>query len=526
MTLSDTLRSEFGGMYHNFKGNQVAGWNRLTQDLIDNGTYITGSPPSLDTNGDGLLSPAEATRGQYRPIHFRAVHPDAGGYRRPHSRPNMALQNPGTTHIDGNTVLVQEDDTLEDDVVTLYFDLIWELPSGLKVTNKSFYESLDNVNENAYGFSQMANTWVFEDQLIFSFSAGPKEGPFTANFQVSPSVRHQNFEHGDDFDFEYFDRRDITKIGTPIDRRTMATRGQQNYSNHVKGEFTDFGFAAMADLTFFEKLNLLAGARYDSIDMKSTSQPDAYTNPGLSASDTQDGTSWSASLSYELPFGLRPYVTKARQSTLIIGQGGQIDPANIAGGTAVADSDLDEYGIKASLLDKQTLSRAGLLQAEPHRLQRAGHGDQQHHRSEGLGIRSALGREPGGDLYGRLHEPEDHEPHCEGRRHAVQLRRRGGPEGRRSGAVLRRRGAVDRADRWVRRIGAKAGIPENMFSVYALLSLPGQLDGVTASIGATHVDSVWSGFSKTVKLPSYTLLNAERLLRERPAGESACRART
>ena len=42
--LSINTRIEFGGMYHEFDGNQVAGWNRVTQDLIDNGTYITGSP--------------------------------------------------------------------------------------------------------------------------------------------------------------------------------------------------------------------------------------------------------------------------------------------------------------------------------------------------------------------------------------------------------------------------------------------------------------------------------------------------
>ncbi len=83
------------------------------------------------------------------------------------------------------------------------------------------------MNENAYGFSQLANTWVFEDQLIFSFVPGPKDDPFSANFQVSPSIRHQNFEHGDNFDFEYFDRRDITLSARPIDRRTMATRGQE-----------------------------------------------------------------------------------------------------------------------------------------------------------------------------------------------------------------------------------------------------------------------------------------------------------
>ncbi len=80
----------------------------------------------------------------------------------------------------------------------------------MKITNKTFFESLDNVNENAYGFSQMANTWVAEDQLIFAFALTPKDGPVVANLQVSPSIRHQDYEHGDNFDFEYFDRRDLS----------------------------------------------------------------------------------------------------------------------------------------------------------------------------------------------------------------------------------------------------------------------------------------------------------------------------
>jgi iron complex outermembrane receptor protein len=54
----------------------------------------------------------------------------------------------------------------------------------------------------------------------------------------------------------------------------------------------------------------------------------------------------------------------------------------------------------------------------------------------------------------------------------------------------------------------KAGIPKNLYSAYAIFTLEDVMKGVTASIGGTHVDSVWSGFSKTVKLPAYTLLNA------------------
>ena len=54
----------------------------------------------------------------------------------------------------------------------------------------------------------------------------------------------------------------------------------------------------------------------------------------------------------------------------------------------------------------------------------------------------------------------------------------------------------------------KAGIPETMFSVYAMFSFDGILSGVTGTLGATHVDSVYTGFAKNVKLPDYTLLNA------------------
>ena len=85
----------------------------------------------------------------------------------------MALLNPGTTRLKGNQVLVQEDDTLEDEVLTLYFDYIYDGGGVMKITNKTFFESLDNINENAYGFSQMADTWVFEDQLIFASTFRP-----------------------------------------------------------------------------------------------------------------------------------------------------------------------------------------------------------------------------------------------------------------------------------------------------------------------------------------------------------------
>ena len=43
MDVNDRLRIQTGAMYHEYVGNQVAGWNRLTQELVDNGTCL-GSP--------------------------------------------------------------------------------------------------------------------------------------------------------------------------------------------------------------------------------------------------------------------------------------------------------------------------------------------------------------------------------------------------------------------------------------------------------------------------------------------------
>lgn len=507
MTISDTLRSEFGGMYQNFKGNQVAGWNRLTQDLIDNGTYITGSPQSLDVDGDGLLSPDDiaASNAQLGAFLFAPSTLSPADVIAALS-PEMALLNPGTTQIDGSTVLVQEDDTLEDDVVTLYFDLISELPGGFKIINKTFFESLDNTNANAYGFSQFADTWVFEDQLIFGFGVGSEE-TVKADFQLSPSIRYQNFEHGDDFDFEYFDRRDITQAGSAVDRRALATRGQSLYSSHTKGNYTDYATAFLADVTIKEKLNILAGARYDYLDMESEGLADGVANAGVKASDSKGAESWSISVSYELPYGVRPYATIARQSTLITGQGGQIDVGNLVAGTAVADSKLDEFGIKAKLLGGKLYTALDYFTQE--RLDFSAQDLVTNNTTKARGYEFELRWVVIPELTVTAAYTNLEVFNLTARDLGTQFSFAGAGDvpgvnpALFFGGVLPSIILLDDTNSSAR----KAGIPENLYSAYAILSFDSLLNGLTGSLGATHVDSVYSGFSQSVKLPAYTLVN-------------------
>ncbi len=378
MDISDQLRIQFGGMWHDYSGNQIAGWNRLTQDLIDHGIYVTGDPLPLDTNGDGRISHQEFdTDGNgftdHNPFRFDGGAP--GGALSPGSLEtidelealvgdvsHLALQNPGTATIDGSDVLVAPEDKLDNEVTTLYFDVIYTTESEWEWKNQLFYEAYQNDNGNAYGFSQFHDSWVVEDKLVISRTFSMDN--MTAAVQISPSFRHTDFEHADDYTNEYFDRRDLTKASTALDKRRLSTSIDDDYTEYYIGEYTNLGFAVMGDLTWDNGFSALLGVRYDTIDIESRQPADqllfASSNnfcppPGgcenAEADDDVSGTSWTVSLSYEFDNGLIPYVTASEQSTMIVGQGAEAVTSNITDGDIFDKSELIEGGLKGSLLD-------------------------------------------------------------------------------------------------------------------------------------------------------------------------------
>ena len=374
------VQLQFGGMFHDFAGNENAGWNRLTQELIDHGIYVTGSPKPLDIDGDGRISHQEfdvdgdgstdfnpfaagLTPGVGAPL---TAGPFPGSCRIGTTlvfgcRPELlALQNPGTAKLDGSQVLVAPEDGLRNDVTTLYFDVMGEAAHGWEWRNQLFYETYANRNEVAYGFSQDHHSSAVEDKLVFSNVFRARGA--TAAVQISPSLRHTSFELGSDYANEYFDRRDLTRPASALDRRRLATRIGGDYTEYYIGKYLDLGLAALADVEW-QKLSVLAGVRYDWIDMQSRQPLDKLLLPSArhrcadgacvptEAADDVDGVSWTLSVSYGLPFGIRPYATFSRQATVVAGQGAEITTANIASGHAFDVSQLREFGVKGSLRD-------------------------------------------------------------------------------------------------------------------------------------------------------------------------------
>lgn len=513
--ITDALRIEFGGMYHNFKGQQNGGWNRLTQDLVDNGTYITGSAKPLDTNGDGQLSQSEfAAGGNFNPFGTFGC---AAGTATPGvsaanftdaclnaSFSNLALQNVGTTKLSRRKTLTGKDDRLDNVAKTGYFDIIYNAESGFEIKNQLFYDGIDNINENSYGFSQFHKSWVIEDKIVASKTFDSSVGKFSV--QLSPSIRYTKFLHGDDFNFEYFHRVDLTQGYTPLSDRLLSTECDCNYTNYLKGHYTDLGFAALTDLDFNFGLDVVLGARYDKVKVNSTNIVEKLQNaPGVvTGKGSKGGWSWNASASYKLPFGVIPYVTASRQTTVIAGQGSEIDPGTAIGDTFLTASKLIEGGIKGSFLNNMLYTAVSVYKQE-----RTDHNIQSstvNQSVETKGIEAEF-----------RWSVDKHFLVTGAYTHTVvtnlsfldagstfsffgieDLINVANPAATLGGQVG---GLVPIPNKAA---AARAGIPKNLYSLTGTYSFD---SGLAFSASLVKVDSVFSGQSRVVKLPAYTLVD-------------------
>jgi iron complex outermembrane receptor protein len=506
--ITDNLRIEFGGMYHDYDGNQVAGWNRLSQDLIDNGTYVTGTAKPLDINTDGSISHQEynLVRDEINPFIFNNVEFELFPERITNAdfSPILALNNSGTTTLRGNQVIVAADDVLLNTVETVYFDLFYYTDSDWEIKNQMFYEGYKNLNENAYGYAQFHDSWVFENKLVFSTEY--ETDGMLAQVQLSPSIRHTDFLHGDDFTNEYFNRRDLTGPSTPLDRRLLATRIGRDFDNYDDGSYTDLGMAAMTDFTWDMGLNIVLGVRYDTIDVETTSRGDLLLTPTdiVSIKETFDGISWNVSVSFKTEIGFIPYITAAEQATLVAGQGAEIGVAQVGNG-AFDTSELFEYGVKGSFLDDSLYFALSIY-------------EQQRTDFNAQAIVTNSTTENTGTEFELRWVSNDNLVIGAGYTHikvynltALDIGEQFGFYGIEDlpsvtdasllygGAVIGNNLVISKED------ARKAGIPENIYTLNATYDFQ---NGFAVNASLVKADKTFSSFSQVVTLPAYTLINA------------------
>ncbi|MFZ5730981.1 MAG: TonB-dependent receptor [Phenylobacterium sp. RIFCSPHIGHO2_01_FULL_70_10] len=348
--LGDGWSTAFGGMaYHSDGDVQTPGWNRLTQELIDDQTYITGRDTTLtDANGDGKLTPNEIGFYPYASALYLAY------YGFPQSDANHTLDTGvGTTKLDPRTVYISDADFSHTWTRTAYFDLVKDFDNGSALKFQLFYDDLKNKRFVSYGYPAYFDSWVGEARVTYNFDYDlafmTSQSFVGASYRKFDGNRKESYNSG----LIALDRRDIAFGATPsdiIDEPYSVEPYGLQWENDNASTWSQAGVFFTSDIYFGERLNLMIGGRYDDYKVESEDTGLVSYQPAGEQKDGKGKGTYTASLSYQFDFGLMPYITYAEAAALEMSQAGDIAPSLIANQSWLSDSDLAEAGVKFQLL--------------------------------------------------------------------------------------------------------------------------------------------------------------------------------
>jgi iron complex outermembrane receptor protein len=523
--ITPNLRAEFGGTYQKYDSVQNSGWNRVTQNLVNTGTYVTGQGTSLDKNGDGKLSREETYAanggnglGYYGSFNCGVFVATSAGYNTAcfQGAKDLNLVNPGTTHLSMRDTLTGTNDKLNNVQKTGYFDLTWTGKGDLKIKNQLFYDGGNNVNENAYGFAQAFQSYVIENKLVLSDSF--KTSFAKISVQASPSLRYTHFHFADDYGVELWNRPDISLADpyTPQSTRLLSTQCGCDYSDYVYGHYTDVGIAGLVDVDTNVGLDFIGGVRYDSVHSVSTAWLSKYDPTNISgnvgagygstgtatASDTEGGVSWNASASYKSPIGLIPYITVARQTTVVAGEGSELYLSNILSHQVLGKSNLLEGGLKGEFLDKKLYAAVSVYNQK--RTQAGAESSLTNQILQTKGVEAEVRWSVDKHLLVTASYTHMHVTNVGALAAGSYFNYFGAGDFPGVNPALTFGGSEFGLVPITKANADRPGEPHNVVSGTATYAFN---NGIALSGDLTHVDSVWLNYAQTVKLPSYYLLN-------------------
>lgn len=346
--------TEINAMYFKESGRiQSPGWNRVTQALIDDGTYITGRDTDLsDTNGSGYLeySEIDAVLGAYGGTSNIRQLLEYGGK----ARPEYALdEGVGTTTLSGRKVMATQGDYNDSETLTAYAAVERRMSNGAVLSFKGFMDEIENQRFNSFGFA--ADYWAraIEGRITYAFPFSV--GSVRADTIVGVSYRDHEAKQYESFLSGYLgsDRRDLSRGATATDRIAAPNivNGEVRWDSRHEMEWTAKSAFLMTDIALFDRLSLLAGLRHDSFDVQAVNNGVTVFGSKGPASNSDGATTWSLSLRYETPFGVTPYVTVAEPRSLESTQTGGVSVGSVLNNTFISPSKLQEAGVKFSLFN-------------------------------------------------------------------------------------------------------------------------------------------------------------------------------
>jgi len=334
---------------------QSPGWNRVTQNLIDNGVYITGRDTDLvDLDGSGMIEYGEidAAFGAWGGTSNIRQIKEYGGK----NNPKFALdEGVGTTKLSRRNVMADDADYNDSRTFTAYAGLQKEMANGSVLAVKAFIDDIENQRFTSFGFAADYDARALEGRVTYSFPSrfGQHVSADTvvgAGYRDHTAKQYESFLSG----YIALNRRDLSRGSTAGDRiaAPLMKDGVQMWDSRHEMEWNSRSVFAMSDITIFDRFSILAGLRWDDYDLKAINKGETVF--GLKDTWVENGKAamtWSLSARYETPWGLTPYVTFAEPRSLESTQTGGVSVGTVTSNLFISPSELKEVGVKFSLLD-------------------------------------------------------------------------------------------------------------------------------------------------------------------------------
>jgi outer membrane receptor protein involved in Fe transport len=282
-------------------------------------------------------------------------------------------------------------------VSLMFMDLVYDPTPDFTVKNQLFFDRLQSFKNSQLPYGETQSIWAIEDKVTATKRIPSEFLPDWMSINSLASINHRITSAwaksgGGDFDF----RNDIMagEGDLIVNASFWNNREDPSYDTgapstaNLKSKYTETGVGLMFDIDMWRKTNLIVGARYDwayaeAVDRGRFSETctsaspctSAYADldptttvgmwlPAAKAESSDKGPSWSVSLSQQLPFGIRPYVTVANTSIVLDGANNSLDRSTVsAPGGFIGEATIKEVGIKASLFGgKVLITTAGFEQ--------------------------------------------------------------------------------------------------------------------------------------------------------------------
>jgi iron complex outermembrane receptor protein len=333
---------------------QTPGWNRVTQDLIDNGTYVTGRDTDLvDTDGNGQMEWAELSAQDSTYFAKLTHYPDYYLY----ADADVAALDTGvgTTKLSHHDVYTSDSDFSDTSTLTGYVDLIKTYNDDSQLKLQLFADYLDNQRFVSYGFPADYLAKTVESRVSYISSFQLNDDAVQGAYNIGVSHRYYDARKKESYNGGQIaiSRRDISVGAMANDIMGSPFNSDFFWDLDTQSTWTDTGLFAMVDFTTFDILDLSLGARYDYYDLDSTENGDptySYATE-TAANDSDSKFTYNATVLLDLPVGIRPYVSFAKSAAIEFGQAGEVSPDLIANGEWLSDGELLEVGVKLELFE-------------------------------------------------------------------------------------------------------------------------------------------------------------------------------